>query len=325
MDLSTQYLGLALKNPLIVGSSGLTQNVDKIKACEAAGAGAVVMKSLFEEQIRDTDSGIQDSAMMHPEAMNYIQADLDMLYGPHEYIQTIEKAKKAVSIPVIASVNCFTSKWWVSYAQQLEAAGADAIELNTYVFPIDLQKSGADLEQIYCDILKAVKSQVKIPVVLKISPYFTALGNFAARLAESGADSLVLFNRYVQPDIDINHLQTTVNGSFTDPQGFYHSLRWIALLSGKLNLDWVASGGVHEAEDVIKQLLAGAAAVQITSVLYMEGLPKIQKILQGLEAWMREQKFKTIAEFSGRLNQINNPQSLAYIRAQYIKKIAGVE
>lgn len=325
MDLTTQYLGLTLKNPIIVGSSGLTQNVDKIKACEAAGAGAVVMKSLFEEQIRDTDSGIKDSAMMHPEAMDYIQADLDMLYGPRDYIHTIEKAKKAVSIPVIASVNCFTAKWWVSYAQQLEAAGADAIELNVYIFPIDLQKSGADLEQIYIDILKAVKSQVKIPVIMKISPFFTAPGNLATRLAENGANSLVLFNRYVQPDIDIHHLQTAVKGSFSDPQGFYHSLRWIALLSGKVNLDLVASGGIHEAEDVIKQLLAGAAAVQLTSVLYMEGLPKIQKILQDLQNWMQAHQFKSIAEFTGRLNQINNPQSLAYIRAQYIKKITGVE
>lgn len=325
MDLSTQYLGITLKNPLIVGSSGLTQYVDKIKACEDAGAGAVVMKSLFEEQIRDTDSGLKDSAMMHPEAMDYIQADLDMQYGPREYIQTIEKAKKAVSIPVIASVNCFTSKWWVSYAQQLEAAGADALELNVYVFPIDLQKSGAELEQIYVDILKAVKSQVKIPVILKISPYFTSLGNLAVTLAENGADSLVLFNRFVQPDIDIHQLQTKVKGSFNDPQGFFHSLRWIALLSGKLNLELVAGGGIHEAEDVIKQLLAGATAVQITSVLYMEGLPKIEKILQGIQAWMKEKNFESLADFSGKLNHINNPQSLAYIRAQYIKKIAGIE
>lgn len=325
MDLSTSYLGLSLNNPLIVGSCGLTQSVDKIKQCEEAGAGAVVMKSLFEEQIRDTDSGIQDSAMMHPEVMNYIQADLEMLYGPRDYLKTIEQAKKSVSIPVIASINCFTSKWWLNYAKQIEAAGADALELNTYVFPLDFNKSSSDLEQIYFEIIESVKKEIKIPVSLKLSPYFTSFGYLASQLALRGANGLVLFNRFVNPEINIDKIETIVKASFNDLQGFYNSLRWTALLSDKIGLDLAPSGNIRESEDVIKQLLAGAAAVQLVSILYVDGLKKIETIKQGLVSWMENHGFNSLNDFRGKLNQVNNPQSMAYIRAQYIKKIAGIE
>lgn len=325
MDLSTTYLGLSLKNPVIVASCGLTETVAQIKSCEQAGAGAVVMKSLLEEQIREIETEMEKELSMHPEVMGYLRADLDMRYGSEKYIEVIEQAKKEVSIPIIASVNCYTSKWWTKYAKQIEEAGADALELNVYIMPADFGRTSMELEHIYLDILKAVKAQVKIPVALKLSPYFTSFGNFAAKMGTYGADGLVLFNRFVQPDIDISTLSTRIKPSFNDPVGFGRSLRWIGMLSGMLELDLAASGGIRNEVGVIKMLLAGAAAVQIASVLYSKGLTKIQEILTGLEKWMEEKHFSSISDFKGRLNQVHNPQNESYIRAQYIKAIAGVE
>lgn len=325
MDLSTKYLGLTLQNPIVVASSGLTQTVDKIKACEDAGAGAVVMKSLFEEQIRQQNLGLQESAMMHAEAMEYLQADLEMLYGPRDYLKTIEKAKKTVKIPVIASINCYTSKWWLDYAEQIEAAGADALELNVYIFPFTTEKSSIDLEDNYIEILKLVKEKVKLPIAFKISPYFTSLGHFASRLAANGATGLVLFNRFVQPEVDIKQMKSQVKGMFNDPVGFYNTLRWVGLLSDKIDVDLAASGNIRDANDVIKQILVGATVVQLASVLYTDGLEKIKQILKGIETWMKAKNFKSIREFKGKLNQINDAHSMTFIRSQYIKTVSGVE
>ena len=325
MDISTTYLGLSLKNPIIVASCGLTKTVDQIKKCEQAGAGAVVMKSVFEEQIREMDSGIKDSVEMHPEAMEYIRAEIDMQYGTREYLETIRQAKKSVSIPVIASVNCHSSKWWTTYARQIEAAGADALELNIYVLPYNSEISSYNLENIYVEILQAVTEQVKLPIALKLSPYFTSFANLAEKLDNHGADGLVLFNRFIQPEIDINKIVASVKPSFDDPVGYKHSLRWIALLSEKLKLDLAASGNIRNAEDMIKQLLAGASVIQIASVLYKEGTGKINEMLNDLKDWMKKKNFNSIAEFQGKLNQQNNPQSEMWVRAQYIKTIAGIE
>jgi len=326
MDLSTKYLGLSLKNPIIVASCGLTKTVEQIKHWEQAGAGAVVMKSLLEEQIREVEAEIEDDIGMHSEVMGYLQADIGMRYGSDSYTDTIEQAKKEVSIPVVASVNCYTSKWWTSYAKQLEDAGADALELNVYIMPADFTKNSVELEDIYLDILKAVKARVKIPVALKLSPYFTSFGNFATKMNRYEADGLVLFNRFVQPDIDVSALKTTIKPSFNDPVGFGRSLRWTAMLSGSLELDIAASGGIRDEKAIIKLLLAGASTVQIASALYGEnGLEKIRKMLTGLEEWMKAKNFSSISDFRGRLNHVNSPQHEAYIRAQYIKSIAGVE
>jgi len=325
MDISTTYLGLNLKNPVIVASCGLTKTAENIIKCENAGAGAVVMKSLFEEQIRESDSGVRASVGMHPEAMDYIRADIDMEYGSREYLKTIEQTRKSVSIPVIASVNCYTSKWWMNYAQQLEAAGADALELNVYALPFDFEKSSSDLENIYLEILQSVKELIKIPVALKLAPYFTSFGHFATKLAEKGANGLVLFNRFIHPDINLDKIAITVKGTFNDPVGFNYALRWVALLSETLKLDIAASGGVRDASDLLKQLLAGASAVQIASILYTKGLEYIESLLTGLKNWMTANKFPSIADFKGKLNQQHNPQSQAYVRAQYIKSITGIE
>jgi len=325
MDLSTEYLGLTLKNPIIVASCGLTKTVEQIQKCEEAGAGAVVMKSLFEEQIRQENSGLEDSAMMHTEAMEYLRAEIDMQYGPREYVEIIKEAKRKVAIPIIASVNCYTSRWWTSYAFELEAAGADAIELNAYVLPFEFDKGSYTIENTYLEILQGVLEKIEIPVSFKLSPYFTSFGNLAEKLDSQGADGLVLFNRFIQPEIDINKIKTSVKASFDDPVGFSHALRWTALLSGKLNLDIAASGNIRTADDMIKMLLAGASAVQIASVLYKEGFGKIKHLLSGLESWMTKSKFSTIAQFKGKLNQQHDPQSETFLRAQYIKTIAGIE
>ncbi|MBN1153447.1 dihydroorotate dehydrogenase-like protein [candidate division KSB1 bacterium] len=325
MDLSTTYMGLKLRNPIVVASSGLTKTADQIKKCEQAGAGAVVMKSLFEEQIRGEASVIEQTDMMHTEALDYVRAEIDMLYGPHEYVDTIREAKRNLSIPVIASVNCYTSKWWTGYAEQIEAAGADALELNTYVYPYDMEKGSYAIENIYFDILKSVLDHVNIPVSLKVSPYFTSFGNFAEKLDQLGADGLVLFNRFIQPDIDIKSLTSSVKPMFDDPISYTHALRWVALLSGKLNLDIVASGNIRTAEDVVKQLLVGASAIQIASVLYQKGLGVIQDLIDGLQQWMKDENFSSIDQFRGQLNEINDPHSNAFIRSQFIKTITNIE
>lgn len=325
MDLSTEYLGLTLENPIIVASSGLTKTADQIKKCEDAGAGAVVMKSLFEEQIRNEDSGLDDSVMMHTEAFDYIRAEVDMLYGPRDYVEVIREAKRSVAIPVIASINCYTAKWWISYAYELEAAGADALELNAYVLPFDSDKGSFAIENIYLEILQSVLEKIEIPVSFKLSPYFTSFGNFAEKLDNQGADGLVLFNRFVQPDIDLKKMENILRPAFNDPVGFSHALRWVSLLSGKLNLDIAASGNIRSAADIAKQILAGASAVQIASVLYKDGLDKIEELVKDLKNWMDEKKFASIAEFKGALNQVNDPKSETFIRAQYIKKFTGIE
>lgn len=323
MDLTTKYAGLTLRNPIIVGSSGLTENVEEIKKCEAAGAGAVVMKSLFEEQIQQADSGLEDSAMMHAEAMAYLEADLDKRYGPHEYLKTIADAKKAVSIPVIASINCFSTEWWVDYAQQIEAAGADAIELNVYVPPFQSQLNSTEMEKIYLDILNAVKSQTKIPVMVKIPATFTAFSTVARQMAENGADALVLFNRFVHLEFDIDKIELKMAGSFSDPVGFYNTLRWIAILSGKSPASLAASGGISSYEHIVKQILAGASAVQVTSAIYKDGLGVINKILAGVTQWAERHNFDSLDAFQGLLNHKQNMDTENYFRAQYIKGITS--
>ena len=325
MDLSTTYLGLSLKNPIVVASCGLTSTAEQMKQCEDAGAGAVVMKSLLEEQIRESEADMEKELSMHPEVMDYLRADLDMRYGSEKYINELEKAKKAMAIPVIASVNCYTAKWWTQYAKYIEEAGADALELNVYIMPADFAKTAGELESMYLEIVKTVKAQIKIPVALKLSPYFTSFGNFAMKMADYGVDGLVLFNRFVQPDIDIATLSTKIKPSFDDPVGVGRSLRWIGMLSGLVKIDLAASGGIRNETTAIKMLLAGASVVQIASVLYAKGLPRIQEMLQGLEKWMEMKHFSSIADFKGRLNQTHSPQKASYIRAQYIKAIAGVE
>jgi len=325
VNLETRYLGLRLSNPIVVGSSGLTKNVDKMKACEQAGAGAVVVKSLFEEVLAREDYGVGGSTEYHTEAYDYLRAQLEMQYGPRDYCRILEDAKKSLTIPVIASINCVSAKWWPSYAVQLESAGADALELNVYPMPVSTDTAGATIENSYYDIAAAVRDKVKIPVAIKISPGFTSLPQVAAELCRRGADGLVLFNRFTEPDIDINNLKLKTTFHFSSQRELHLPLRWIALLHGKVDGDLAASTGVHSTEGLIKLLLAGASAVQIASVLYQNGLGKIEQMVSELGEWMEQQGLQTLDQVIGRLSFARTETPDHYLRAQFIETIRGVE
>lgn len=324
-SLETSYLGINLKNPIIVASSGLTKNVDNIRECAEAGAGAVVIKSLFEEVLAREEVGIEASTGYHTEAYEYLRAGLAMEYGPREYCTLIYDAKKAVDIPVIASVNCVTSKWWPSFASQIESAGADALELNVFTTATDVTQTGADLEQMYFEIIDAVRSKIKIPVAIKLGMYFTSLPNLAMELCRRGANGLVLFNRFTEPDIDINKLSLKTTFQFSSRYELHKPLRWIALLNNKVHCDLCATTGVQKADDIIKLILAGASAVEIASILYRNGLESIASLKEEILKWMEEKNFGSISDFRGLLSfeKTSNPEH--FLRAQFIEQIKGYE
>jgi dihydroorotate dehydrogenase (fumarate) len=324
-NLSTSYLGLQLKNPVIVASSGLTKSVENVVACEQAGAGAVVLKSLFEEVLAERDFGMLDSVVDHTEAYDYYYARLELLYGAQDYTQLIRAAKAAVSIPVIASINCVSGDWWPDFAVQVQGAGADAIELNIFTTATDLTMNSTKMEDLYFQILSTVKQKVSIPVALKIGPGFTALPNLAVEFGRRDLNGLVLFNRFTQPDIDIEQLKLRTTFSFSSPDEYHLPLRWIALMSHYLPYDLCASTGIKNAEHVIKMLLAGASAVQVASLLYKEGLGAIGPILNELEAWMAKHEFDSINDFKGMLNFHKAGDPSKYLRAQFMEKISEVE
>ncbi len=324
-DLSTTYMGLKLKNPIIAASSGLTKSVDKIIDCCNSGVGAVVMKSIFEEVLARQDFGIGDGAAYHTEVYDYLRSELELQYGPQEYLDIIAQAKSKVDIPIIASINCISAKWWPQYAKQFQDAGADAIELNVFKTATDVAQDGQTLENLYYEIIDSVKKQVSIPVALKIGIYFTALPHFAAQLARRGADALVLFNRFTEPDIDINKISLSTTFSFSTSYDLYKPLRWTALLAGKIGCDIAATTGVKNARDVIKLLLAGASAVQVASLLYQKGLDQVDEILKELASWMDDHNFAAIKDFKGKLSFKNTESPETYLRAQFMEKIRGVE
>ncbi len=324
-DLSTRYMNLTLKNPVIIASSGLTKTVDKIKAGEKAGAGAVVLKSMFEEVLAREDFNLADDTHYHAEVYDYLRAELEMQYGPRDYCDLIQEAKKAVQIPVIASINCVSAKWWPNFAVQIEKAGADALELNIFKTATEVTENSAAVEKLYFDILTEVKARVKIPVALKIGCNFSALPNFTAELDKQGVNALVLFNRFTEPDIDIDKLELKTAFEFSAPWEMYRTLRWTALLSGKLKCDIAATTGIRNGADVIKMLLAGAATVQLGSVLYQKGLEVIPEILKDLSEWMEKHKFNQIGDFRGKLSFTRTQTPEGYLRAQFLEKIRGVE
>jgi dihydroorotate dehydrogenase (fumarate) len=326
IDLKTTYMGLELRNPLVVASSGLTATVDGIQRIEDAGAGAVVLKSIFEEQIAvDVDDLTQNTWLPgHPEAFDYVR-EMGFALGPAKYIDLIAEAKKRVVIPVIASLNCISASWWTDYAKKIEDAGADALELNISVMPSDPKRTSAEIEKIYFDILESVKLKIKLALALKVGPYFTSMSRFADELARRGASSLVLFNRFYQFDIDYEKLTLSSGNPLSMPCESSNCLRWVALLSGRLGIDLAASTGVHESGDVIKHLLAGATVIQLASTLYKNGVGKITSVLSELEEWMVAHGFKSLADFRGRLSQAHSEKPELYERLQYIKALVGVE
>lgn len=326
-DLSTTYLGLKLKNPVIVGSCGLTNSVEKIKELADNNAGAVVLKSLFEEQIEaELASNMESYQSDYPDAYDYIK-NYTRGNAVDDYLTLISDAKAATDIPVIASVNCISSREWISMAESMEKAGADALELNVSLLPSDEKKRSEEMEKLYFDIAKKVSDQVTIPVSLKMSRYSAGLANLVSRLAWSTDHKVagfVLFNRYYQPDINIDSMQVAPADPFSTPADITESLRWIALLAGKIEKDFAASTGVHDSAGAIKQLLAGASAVQVVSTVYKNGASQVGEIVAGIEKWMEEKSFDSVADFKGKLSYSNTDNPAAYERIQFMKQFAGI-
>ncbi len=322
MDLSTKYLGLKLKNPIVVSSSKLTGTLPNIKACAEAGAGAVVLKSLFEEQIiAKTEASLKRNEMYfwYPEASDYV-VEISKGSGVNDYLKLIRDAKAAVDIPIIASINCVSPVEWPVFAKKIEEAGADAIELNIAIFPFDKKISSQQIEDMYAEILKAVKAQVNIPVSVKMGRYFTNIFAMANRLADEGADGLVLFNRFYNPDVDIANMKVVTDNVFSSPDEKSIPMRWIALLSADgINCDLAASTGIHYSIGVVKQLLAGATVTQLCTTLYQNGIPYISEIVSGIADWMKKNHFKKIDDFRGLVNK-KTENTAAFERMQYMRK-----
>jgi len=324
-DLSTRYLGLTLKNPVIVGSSGLTRSANSIRDLEAAGAAAVVLKSVFEEEIAFEYEDILKEA--GEQGVNLDQFDYYDYQLKGEKLgrctELIEECKKSVSIPVIASINCVYSHEWTSYARMLEEAGADALELTMFFLPTEFERSSEEKEKAYFEIIERVLKQVSIPVALKISYYFSNLGPMIQKLSNTGIAGLVLFNRFFSPDFDIDNLKVVSSNVFSSPSDLSISLRWIAIMAEKTNCDLAASTGVHDGAAVIKQLLAGADAVQVVSALYKNGKGHIGEMLNFVQQWMEAKGYSRVDDFRGRLSQEKSSNPAVYDRVQFMKYFGG--
>ena len=322
MDLTTRYMGLSLRNPLIASASPLNADASTLRALEEHGAGAVVLPSLFEEQIaaerRELEARTQVPAIGFAEAQSYFPSYDGYGFDPERYLHIVRRAKSSIAIPVIASLNCITPAGWVDYARALQAAGADAIELNVYLIPSDPALDGRDVEQRHLDILAAVKATVSIPVAVKIGPYFSAIGDMARALSEGGADALVLFNRFYQPDIDIVTLRLTADLDLSTPAEIRLPLLWIALLHGRLRASLAASTGVESADEVFKYLLAGADAVMTTSALLRHGPAHMRVLVDGLRRLLAARDIERLEDVRGRMSRSRLPEPAALERANYI-------
>jgi len=321
VDVSTTYLGLKLKNPIIAGSCGLSRKVKGVQEFEEAGAGAVVLKSIFEEEIVYEYEDVLNEA--EKEGLNMDQFDYYdyEIKGQkvREYTQLIADCKSSVSIPIIASVNCVYSHEWIQFAKQIEEAGADALELNMFFLPSDLERTVEEKETAYFDVIAKVKKALKIPIALKISYYFTNLGQMIQRLSASGVEGLVLFNRFYSPDFDIEKLEVIASNVFSAPSDLSLSLRWVAIMSQRVECDLAASTGVHDGNALIKQLLAGANAVQVVSALYKNGKGHIGAMLKTLEEWMAQKGYNRIEDFRGKMSQAQSSNPAVYERVQFMR------
>lgn len=327
INIETTYMGLKLCSPVIIGSSGLTSSIPNLIEFEKRGAGAVVLKSLFEEQIKfEIAKTVTSEASLnyYPEAYDYI-SNYSHEHSVGAYLNLIRDAKKAIKIPVIASINCISAEEWTSFARKIEEAGADALELNIFVLPSDPALSAEHVEKVYFNILEEVNKQVKIPVALKISYYFSGLAKMVLKLSWAGAKGIVLFNRFYSPDININTMKVVPSNVFSTPDEITTSLRWVAMLSDRLYCDICASTGVHDSEGLIKQLLAGAKAVEIASTLYKNGFERINEMNAGLINWMGEHGYSNTDEFIGKMSFKKAENPAAYERVQFMKHFAGIE
>ena len=329
MDLSTRYMGLALKNPLVASASPLNTDIGNLRRLEDAGAAAVVLPSLFEEQIEAEaarhDHLTEGVAESFHEALSYFPEHAAYHFGPHQYLDLIARAGEAVDIPVIASLNGTTDEGWISYARSIEEAGAKGLELNIYFIPADISMSGRDVEKRYIDIVKTVRKTVKIPVAVKLSPYFSSIGHMAKAVERAGADALVLFNRFYQPDLDLAELKVIPDLKLSTPDEIRLPLLWLAVLHGRVKASLAATTGVDSADEVAKYLLAGADVVMSTSALLRHGVGYMATLVLGLERWLTARDFQSLDEVRGLMSQQRVGDPMAFERANYIKILQGYE
>lgn len=327
MDMRTTYLGMTLKNPLVPSSSPLSHSVDSIRRLEDAGASAVVMYSLFEEQIT-TESFYLDYYLSHgtdsyAESLDYFPEMKTYNVGPDEYLNLIRRAKEAVDIPIIGSLNGTSTGGWIDYACRIEEAGADALELNVYYIPTSTYLMGAEVEYIYTDILHDVKNAIEIPVAMKLSPYFSSTANMSQRLAEGGVDGLVLFNRFYQPDLDLEKLEVIPRLVLSNSDELQLPLRWVAVLYGRVHVDFAITTGVHTYQDALKGLMAGAKVTMMASELLQNGITRISEILDEMKSWMEEHEYSSVKQMIGSMSQQNVADTAAFERANYMKILAS--
>jgi dihydroorotate dehydrogenase (fumarate) len=322
MDLSTKYLGFELKHPIMLGASPIVHDLDQVKRAQDAGVSAIVMNSLFEEQI-EHERIARDFAETHgeafAEALSYLPSTSDYLLGPDAYLDQLRRVKSAVSVPVIGSLNGTTASGWLDYAKLIEQAGADALELNVYSVGSDLGETSVAAEKRVVEMVAAVTQKTKLPVAVKLSPFYTALPNFARQLAAAGAKGLVLFNRFYQPDIDINELEVSLKLELSTSSELLMRLRWLAILSGRVDVSLGLSGGVHTAEDALKAVMAGAHGVQIVSAALKRGVGSIGEIRAGLEKWLTQHEYESLAQAQGSMNLSRSPNPGLYERGNYIR------
>ena len=326
MDLSTTYMGLKLRSPLVPSASPMTRELADLRLAEDAGAGAVVLPSVFEEQLRresaELDLALTQGTESFAEALSYFPQLGEFRLGPEDYLEYIAKAKAALRIPVIASLNGTSVGGWTDYARKIQQAGADALELNIYYIPTDPQLTALDVENTYLEILKAVKTAVTIPVAVKLSPFFSNMANMAHKLDRAGANGLVLFNRFYQPDIDLETLEVESSLLLSTPQARRLPLRWVAILHGHIQASLAATSGIHTAQDVLKILMAGADITMLCSVLFKKGMPYIAALEQEIRQWMTVHEYESVAQLKGSLSQKNCPDPSAFERAQYMRVIS---
>ena len=322
MDLTTTYLGFRLPHPILPGASPLVDDLDMVKRLEDAGAPAIVMHSLFEEQITReqmaTSRHMDTWSDAHAEALSYFPEPAGFALGPEEYLEQVHRIKTTVGVPVIASLNGSTDGGWLAYADLLEEAGADALELNVYALATDLDESSELLERRTLQMLWSIKSGIRIPVAVKLSPFYTALAHFAQRLDNHGVAGLVLFNRFYQPDFDVEALEVTPTLRLSDSSELLLRLRWLAILHGRLRASLAASGGVHTGLDAVKALMAGADAVQVVSALLKKGPERLRTLRQELETWMVEHEYESLDQLRGSLSLLRCPDPAAHERANYV-------
>jgi dihydroorotate dehydrogenase (fumarate) len=327
IDLSTTYLGLKLKNPLVASASPLSEKLDSVRQLEDCGVSAIVMYSLFEEQViresLELDRYLSNGTHTYAEALTYLPEVGRYSMGPEAYVENVYRLKQATNIPIIGSLNGVSTGGWIQYAQQIEQAGADAVELNIYYLPVDPDLTGAELEANYVNLVKDLRSQVRIPIAVKLSPFFTSMPNMARRLVEAGADGLVLFNRFYQPDFDLDELEVVPNLQLSSSSELRLPLRWIALLYGRVQTDYALTSGVHTSTDMLKAIMAGASVTMVTSEFLQNGIERAGEMLGGMLSWLEEHEYESVLQMQGSMSAQAVAQPNAFKRTNYMKVLSS--